>query len=188
MSTSTNTANAQAAGSSDQSESTEYQAPYDQNEDPYQDHYIICFKRGHTLAKHFAFLGKKLEIEGTLNNGYYAELDRELFENVRRDPGVELIEDNTLGDKWGPSEEEMRQALQEEADKERATKAGGGGDLDRLLVSGWPAMYRCRIGFRVVRNCVFLVAGELRPEGTGVGGTCSLPPEIHGATALTMIS
>ena len=124
MSTSTNTANAQIAISSDQSESTEYQAPYDQNEDPYQDHYIICFKRGHTVAKHFAFLGKEIEIEGILNKGYYAELDRELFDAVRRDPGVELIEDNTLGDEWVSSEEDMRQALREEADKERATTAG----------------------------------------------------------------
>lgn len=116
MSSSTNTANAQAAGSSDKSESTEYYAPYQRNESPFQDHYIIAFKQGHTLAKHFAFLSKEFVIEGTLNEGYFAKLDRELLEAIRRDPGVEMIEDNTLGE-WGPSDEELEQAHRREADR-----------------------------------------------------------------------
>ena len=118
MSSSTNTANAQTAGSPERSESTGYQAPYNQIDPPYQDHYIIAFKPGHSLFKHFVFLGKEIEIEGTLNKGYYAKLDRELLDAVRRDPGVELIEDNTLGE-WGPGEEELWQ----EAERERARKA-----------------------------------------------------------------
>lgn len=124
MSFPTNTANAQAADSPDQRVRTGYQAPYSRNESPYKDHYIIAFKPGHSLAKHFAFLGKYIGIEGTLDEGYYAMLDRELFEAVRRDPGVELIEDNTLGEWDDPSEEEVEQVAREEAEKERARKAG----------------------------------------------------------------
>lgn len=122
MSSSTNKANAQAAGSLDQNESTGYQAPYNQIDPPFQDHYIITFKPSHTLAKHFAFLGKEIELEGTLDEGYYAKLDRELFEAVRRDQGVKFIEDDTLG--WcGPTEEALEQARREEAEKEGARKA-----------------------------------------------------------------
>ena len=124
MACSTNDVNAQAAGSSHQSESTAYEAPYQRNESPYHDHYVIAFKPGHSLAKHFAFLGREIEIEGMLNEGYYAKLDGELFEAVRRDPGVELIEDNTLGSWSDPSEEELEQLHREEAEKERARKAG----------------------------------------------------------------
>lgn len=111
MSSSTSTANVQAAVSPEQSKSIGYQAPYHQNDSPYQDHYIIAFKPGHSLSKHFVFLGQEIEIEGTLNEGYYAKLDRELFEAVRRDPGVELIEDNTLGEWDDPSEGEVRQEV-----------------------------------------------------------------------------
>lgn len=118
MTSSTNTADAQAAGSLEHSDSTGYQAPYHQIDPPYQDHYVIAFKPGYTLSEHFVFLGKEIDIEGTLNKGYYAKLDRELFEAVRRDPGVKLIEDNTLGES-GPSEEELKQA----AERERARKA-----------------------------------------------------------------
>ncbi|KAK5710424.1 hypothetical protein LTR17_018872 [Elasticomyces elasticus] len=118
------TAKAQASGSSDRNENTRYQAPYQRNDGAYEDHYIVAFKQNHTLAKHFAFLGKELEIEGSIDDGYYAKLDRELFETVRRDPSVDWIEDDTFGasfetydppDGYNPSNDVVT------SDKERAT-------------------------------------------------------------------
>jgi hypothetical protein len=79
---------------------------------------MIRFQEGHTLAQHFEFLGKEIKIDGTLDNGYHAELDGELFESVRQDPGVEFVEDDTLGE-YGPSEEEIEQATREQAERER---------------------------------------------------------------------
>jgi len=50
------------------------------------------------MEKHFAFLGRTFEVT-TLNEGYFAELDDELFNAVRTDPGVEFIEDDTFGER-----------------------------------------------------------------------------------------
>ncbi|OQO00842.1 hypothetical protein B0A48_13529 [Cryoendolithus antarcticus] len=126
MSSSNITESSRATGISEQPErSAGYSAPYRQNESPYDDHYIIAFKAGYTLDKHFAFVGKVFDIEGTLDEGYYAKLDRALFDNVRRDPGVELIEDNVLGTSlvdMDPSEEYLEQiSREEEAEKQRAS-------------------------------------------------------------------
>ncbi|KAK5726194.1 hypothetical protein LTR17_012909 [Elasticomyces elasticus] len=118
------TAKVQTSGPSDRNENTGYQAPYQRNAGAYEDHYIVAFKENHTLAKHFAFLGKDLKLEGRIDDGYYAKLDRELFETVRRDPSVDLIEDDTLGasfetydppDGYNPSDDVVT------SDKERAT-------------------------------------------------------------------
>ena len=120
MSSSTSAVTAQAASSPEDSKSTDYQAPYHQIDPAYKDHYIITFKQGYTLVEHFAFLEKEIEAEGSLDDCYLAKLDRPLFETVRGDPGVELIEDNSLGE-WGPSEEELVQALRRKSQEERAT-------------------------------------------------------------------
>ncbi|KAK6420143.1 hypothetical protein LTR95_016976 [Oleoguttula sp. CCFEE 5521] len=101
-------------------------APYHRNEGAYEDHYIIEFKRGHTLAQHFVFVGKRFEIEGTLDEGYYAKLDRELLDAVRRDPGVEFIEDDTLvevPETYDPPEEDLEQAPHEEEDEQECEKS-----------------------------------------------------------------
>ncbi|KAK4889647.1 hypothetical protein LTR27_011539 [Elasticomyces elasticus] len=118
------TGKAQTPGPSDRNENTGYQAPYQRNDGAYEDHYIVAFKQNHTLAKHFAFLGKELKIERRIDDGYYAKLDRELFDTVRQDPGVESTEDDTLGasfetydppDGYNPSDDVVT------SDKERAT-------------------------------------------------------------------
>nr|OQO04078.1 hypothetical protein B0A51_17939 [Rachicladosporium sp. CCFEE 5018] len=90
-----------------------YQALYHQQESPLEDHYMIAFRSGHTLAAHFASVGKDFRIQGELDEGYYAKLDRELFEAVRRDPGVELVEDDSLGE-FGPTEEELERSRLED--------------------------------------------------------------------------
>ena len=74
-----------------------YQAPYYHYEEgvvPGQ--YIVMFYKGHTLAKHFTFLGREFDLMCTYTPdwGYCADLDDQLFDVVRRDPGVELVQDN----------------------------------------------------------------------------------------------
>ena len=88
------------------STSTGYRAPYQRNEDAYENNYIVAFDDGYTLAQHFAFLGREIRIEGELNEGYFAEMDRDLFDAVRRDPGVRFIEDDTLGSREEITEED----------------------------------------------------------------------------------
>ena len=58
--------------------------------------YAVQFHPGHTMSKHFAFLGREFKVND-LDEGYYAYLDEKLFNAVRCDPGVEFIEDNTSG-------------------------------------------------------------------------------------------
>jgi hypothetical protein len=76
-----------------------YQAPYY----PYPEcrnpgEYLITFQPGYTLAEHFTFLGFEVELIGLLNNGYYAALNDQVFNAIRYDPGVKLIEDDVLGE------------------------------------------------------------------------------------------
>ena len=80
---------------------TAYQATYYHHEENrVPGVYIIEFYPKHTLEKHFAFLGRKFVVT-TLNEGYFADLDDELFNAIRRDPGVEYMEDNTSGERDG---------------------------------------------------------------------------------------
>ncbi len=75
-------------------------APYHHAPDPEArcpGEYAVLFKPGHTLAKHFAFLGFEFEIMFKLNMGYAARMDDQLFNAVRYDPGVKFIEENSCG-------------------------------------------------------------------------------------------
>ncbi|KAK3701389.1 hypothetical protein LTR37_015487 [Vermiconidia calcicola] len=65
--------------------------------------YIVEFNAGHSIAKHFAFIGREFELT-TLDQGYYADLDDDLFSTVRRDPGVKYLEDDILGVPFGVDE------------------------------------------------------------------------------------
>lgn len=60
--------------------------------------YMVKFHLGHTITKHFAFLGREFDLT-SLGEGYYANLDDQLFDAVRRDPGVEFIEDDVVGER-----------------------------------------------------------------------------------------
>jgi hypothetical protein len=60
--------------------------------------YLVSFQPGHTLAKHFTFLGFDFEPAGRLENGYYATLDDQVFNAVRYDPGVKAVEDDCFGE------------------------------------------------------------------------------------------
>ena len=46
-------------------------------------------------------MDKPFDIEGTVNEGCYTKLDSDLFDAVRRDSGIEMIDDNTLGEDFG---------------------------------------------------------------------------------------
>lgn len=62
--------------------------------------YIVQFYPGHTIAKHFAFLGREFEVHSLLE-GYWADVDDEIFNAIRCDPGVEFVEDNVSGERPG---------------------------------------------------------------------------------------
>ena len=74
-----------------------YRAPYYHNEGAIPGSYIIRFHLGHTVSKHFAVVGRDFGLT-KLSNGYFADLDDELFDAVRGDPGVKYVEDNTRGE------------------------------------------------------------------------------------------
>jgi len=91
----------EAAQAAQHATATTYQAPYHcHGRDAVPGIYIVGFHPGHTIAKHFAFLGRDFDLT-TLNEGYFADLDDKLFNAIRRDPGVEYIEDNTSGEWLG---------------------------------------------------------------------------------------
>jgi len=73
-----------------------YRAPYLMNESPIPDSYIVMFHPGHTITKHYEAVGRHFELTD-LRTGYFANLDDELFNAVRNDPGVRSIENNTSG-------------------------------------------------------------------------------------------
>ena len=79
-----------------------YRAPYHHyEENRVPGVYIVAFRSGHTVAKHFAFLDREFDItayEGDV--GYFADMDDQLLDAVRRDPGVEFVEDNVSGERW----------------------------------------------------------------------------------------
>ena len=80
-------------------ETSAYQAPYH----PYEKsrvpgEYLVAFRPGYTLTEHFKFLGREFELITPFNSGYAAALDDLLFDAVRRDPGVEFMEDNVSGE------------------------------------------------------------------------------------------
>jgi hypothetical protein len=76
-----------------------YQAPYHRmdNEHIYCGNFIVRFHLGHTLAKHFAFLGRDFDVI-SFNSGYIAEMDEQLLKAVRSDRGVRLVEDDGSGE------------------------------------------------------------------------------------------
>ena len=65
--------------------------------------YMVLFHQGHTIDKHFAFLGRKFDFS-TLPTGYLADLDDQLLDAVRRDPGIRCAEDNCYGEEEGGEE------------------------------------------------------------------------------------
>ena len=73
-----------------------YQAPYIMNESAIPGGYIVSFHPGHTFEKHFATVGCRFEFP-TLRDGYFGDLDDELLNAVRNDPGVRLVENDTAG-------------------------------------------------------------------------------------------
>ena len=78
---------------------SEYVAPYHKyGDDAVPGKYCVLFREGHNLEKHFAFLGRRFDLEFLEHvDCYYAELDDELLAAVRRDPGVELVEQQSAG-------------------------------------------------------------------------------------------
>ncbi|KAK3702226.1 hypothetical protein LTR37_015058 [Vermiconidia calcicola] len=85
---------------------TVYQAEYHPDEENrIPRSYLIEFHPGHTIAKHFAFLGREFDLTA-LDQGYFAEdvVDDDLFNLIRRDPGVKYIEDDCLGVPVGEGE------------------------------------------------------------------------------------
>ena len=74
-----------------------YVAPYHPHErNRVPGSYIVMFHPGHTIDKHFAFLGLEFEVLSAFEDWYGAELDDQLFNSIRRDPGVAFVEDNML--------------------------------------------------------------------------------------------
>lgn len=58
---------------------------------------MVMFHSGHTLDRHFAFLGHESEIFGAFEVGYDTQLDDQLLSAIRYDPGVKFVEDNCSG-------------------------------------------------------------------------------------------
>jgi hypothetical protein len=59
---------------------------------------MVMFHPAHTLEKHFAFLGLEFEvIHYHPCCGYGDQLDDQLFNAIRYDPGVKAVGDNTRG-------------------------------------------------------------------------------------------
>ncbi|KAK3702224.1 hypothetical protein LTR37_015056 [Vermiconidia calcicola] len=78
-----------------------YQAPYHSHEEGrVPGVYIVAFHPGHTIAKHFAFLGREFDLT-SLDERYFANMDDELFHAARRDPGVKFVEDDVTGERDG---------------------------------------------------------------------------------------
>lgn len=74
-----------------------YQAPYTPHEEcRIPGAYLVGFHPGHTIAKHFAFLGLKFEVK-PFKTGYGADLTDQLFNAVRCDPRVRHVEDDVFG-------------------------------------------------------------------------------------------
>ncbi|KAK6437482.1 hypothetical protein LTR95_006315 [Oleoguttula sp. CCFEE 5521] len=144
--------NAQAAGSSQTRRRTGYRAPYYRQISPYVDHYIVAFKESYTLSEHFSFIGEKFRIDGELDEGYYAKLDRELLESVRRDPGVELVEDDALGTPFAvmdPSEEYLEQISREvESQEAERVPPPTACEAPYNRLSGYPYHDYYTVGFR----------------------------------------
>jgi hypothetical protein len=76
---------------------TPYQAAYIPHDWPMRGRYFVAFYPGHTIEKHFAFLQREFEVNTFDVGGYTAQLDDQLFNAVRCDPGVEFVEDNFTG-------------------------------------------------------------------------------------------
>jgi len=75
------------------------QAPYEPAEQyPIPGSYIVGFHPGYTVAKHFVFLSREFNLT-KMKEGYFAEMDDELFNAVRCDPGVRLVAQNASGER-----------------------------------------------------------------------------------------
>ena len=82
-----------------------YQAPYYYyGKDAMPGIYMVRFHLGHTIAKHFAFIGREFDLTDLGGDGYGANLNDELLNAVRQDPGVEFVEDNVSGEPTGSGE------------------------------------------------------------------------------------
>lgn len=83
-------------------EKNDYEAEYlSHGADAVPQSYMLTFYPGHTLAKHFAFLGREFTAQ-ELDQGYFAyDVDDQLLSIIRRDPGVKYVEDNVSGERLG---------------------------------------------------------------------------------------
>lgn len=81
-----------------------YTAPYfTHGADAVEREYMITFRKGHDIEKHFAHIGRRVEVLdlGEPNGrDYSAKLDEELLAAVRRDPGVEMVEQDSYGEAY----------------------------------------------------------------------------------------
>ena len=73
-------------------------APYHRHERTRRpNEYLVVFNPGHTLEKHFAFLGFEFEVVIDCKEWYGVDMDEQLLNAIRQDPGVEFVEDNQRG-------------------------------------------------------------------------------------------
>jgi len=100
-----------------------HQAPYQQqNEGVFLDVHR-CVQRRLCLGPAFYLFRQGCWSPSTLNGGYSAKLDHEVFEIAQRDPRIGIIEDNALDDLFDSNEEEHIKAdLQDEVDEKRAAE------------------------------------------------------------------
>lgn len=83
---------------------------YQLSEDRVPKSYSVMFKEGHTVAKHLEFLGRSFEMFAMADNrGYSTEnIDENLREQIRRDPGVKYIEDMPeVEDDWNDDDDKL---------------------------------------------------------------------------------
>lgn len=76
---------------------TTYQAPHHKYAHNVPGSYLVKLRGRYSISKHYQFLGRKFELIVLKGSGYFANMDDELLDAVRRDPGVEFVEDNVYG-------------------------------------------------------------------------------------------
>lgn len=82
---------------------SDYLAPYHRHdEEKIPNAYYVMFKKGHTVAKHFQSVGHSFKVSELVDDmGYTANVDDDVREQIRRDPGVKYVEDiPKMEDDW----------------------------------------------------------------------------------------
>ena len=59
--------------------------------------YIVLFTLGHTLEKHFVFIGIEFEVKFAFEDWYTTNLSDQSVTAIRLDPGVALVEEDMTG-------------------------------------------------------------------------------------------